>query len=533
MPIGLIIAIGFMAGEYIYNWLNRPPPPTPPNEVVIPLTTDGTPVPLLYGRCRVQSPILAYIGTPLTQLLSDGVTFEVYIDVFMVLGIPFDSNGINKLFNFYAGDALATTFADSNGTHIQDYIGSGNYESGGNSTATHTGAEVGVGVDVGGAVEWLNGNPSQQLVDPTSGVPSTVAGLYMTTPSGTLLGTPFTINGNQVWNHGTGIVAPSQIPGYRNFLSVMHWGQGAGDARGTGDAVHWCIGLQNSMAAYSYEVGAYPGSSALGLVGVDCNPIDVIYDLLTGGFGKLGYDPSIIDSSSFTVAGLTLKAENHGFSRCFDQRTDAQTMLTEICQQIDAVLFQDPSTGTIKIKLIRADYDTASLPIINPDNCEELQNFAAGGWTDVVNRVVLTFTDRVSDYKPGTAIARSQANAVGQDGQVNEVQLSFPGITTQELADTVADRILVAASRPLMKLSAIVNRSFLRVLPGDAVKLNWPEANIANIVFRVAGGTRGTLESGAIKLDLVQDYFYTHRNLPPISIIESFGGAHAFGGELP
>lgn len=516
MPIGLIIAAGFLVGEYIYHWLTRPPPPPPATEITVPLTEVGTPVPLVYGRIRVEKPILAYISTPPPpQYRSDFASYEYFIDVFMILGIPIQG-GANRIYNVWVGDLLLTQLADlPAGRFLKDYVGSGNFESGGQITgATTTGVFVGDTVDQGwtskGNIEFLNGNSTQKLVDPTTGVPSTAAGLYMTSTA--LLGDNAIFGDHdEPWNYGVGHLNPNVIPGYRGFLTAFHWSQRS-------DHAHWSLGLTPSMPAYSYEVGSYPsvGFFGIGPVGVDCNPVTVISDILTGGLGKLGLPLSYIDQASFIGAAVTLANENHGYSRAFDTRMTTADMLQEICLQIDGVLFEDAAAGTIKLKLIRADYDPATLPVISPDNCEELQNFAASGYTDVINRVVLTFTDRISNYKPGTATAFNQANAVGQDGQVNEMQVKCPGITSQVLANTVADRFLAAACRPLMKCRAVVNRSFLRLLPGSAVKLRWPEANISNIVFRVAGHSKGTLENGAIGLDLVQDYFYTHRGYPPV-----------------
>ncbi len=68
-----------------------------------------------------------------------------------------------------------------------------------------------------------------------------------------------------------------------------------------------------------------------------------------------------------------------------------------------------------------------------------------------------------------------------------------------------------------MKFRALVDRSFVRVNPGDAIKVTWSGPDIAGLVFRVvAPPDRGTLENGTIALDLVQDAAYTYRQIAPL-----------------
>jgi hypothetical protein len=519
----LLISLAIMGGEYVYHrWIDPPPPPPKADTIQIPLTETGSPIPLLYGRCRAASPILAYTSRVINSEslgATYGNAFVYSIDLFFVIGVPF-KNGICHIYNFWVGDVRYQQDPEYlTGKVLGDLVGNGNYEDNGGSGITLRTPALNIGSDYPGryslgTLEFLNGNTSQQLVNPNTSTPTTRAGLYMT--STTWLDQravgAFSPTTAEPWNYGVGYTPGGQVPGYRGYLCAFHWST----TQIPMERTHWTVGVTPQVPAYSYEIGSYPAASAFGLINnVDCNPIDVINDLLTDS-RKLGVDPSLIDSNSFTVAGVILANESHGYSRCFTEAINLAEMLAEVLRQIDGALYWDPRVGQMKIKLVRGDYDPVTLPIVTPDNCVELQNFAAGGWTDIVNRVVVKFSDRVSDYKPGTAIALSQANAVGQDGAIREVTVNYPGCCTQALANDLAARDLAALSRPLMKCRALVNRSFLRLFPGDVVKLNWPEANIANIIMRVVGIGRGTLESGVIPVDLVQDYFYVHRGYPPV-----------------
>ncbi len=307
----------------------------------------------------------------------------------------------------------------------------------------------------------------------------------------------------------------------------MH-GLGVTDAFGSDYSIHWVHGTTAQLPSYSFECSSYPAVGLYGSqVGDEANPADVIYDLLTGTFGKLGLSTDLVDSVSFEAAARTLLDEAHGYSRAFDELRSASEYIADILKQIDAVLYEDPIDSKIKLKLIRADYVPADCLEINPENCQKIETPAAGGWTGRANKIRVTFPKRGSQYTDGSATAQNQANAVGQDGIVEEVVLDFRGVCTQALADTIAGRELAALSRPMFKCSAIVDRSFLRINPGDVVALTWPDWHISGMLMRVAGVTRGSLQSGAIKLDLIQDFFYTARR------VFVGGGDHGALGGFP
>ncbi len=142
-------------------------------------------------------------------------------------------------------------------------------------------------------------------------------------------------------------------------------------------------------------------------------------------------------------------------------------------------------------------------------------DFAAGGSTDVPNKITITFTNRSDGSQSGQAYAINQANALGQDGEVREITIDMPGVCTQVVANQIASRELQARSRPIMKCRAVVNKTMLRVNPGDAIMVTWPEYGISRMVFRVGAVNRGVRDDGKISLELLQDYFYQWRRLPP------------------
>lgn len=500
------IAYGsFLVANYVYHrWFaEEPPKPKPAGEIQIPRVDEGATYPLLYGRCRVRSPILAW-HTRYPLAISVTYGFNYRLDMFMLLGIPF-KNVAARLHNIWVGDVKLLWASYANGGTADPTIGIPPY-SGTTFPGTHGFVALGpphnqpgqMGA-IGGLVQFYDGNAAQKHTEPADPwTANTVAGAHMKFVPG---------NGNR-------------IPGYRGFLAVFHFAVASPDG-----ANLWGMGDSPQVSPYSYEIASYPSDSDAFNVGVEANPAKVLYDLLTGEFGKLKFDSTRIDGISFSAAKQRLQEEGNGYSRAIEDAPDASQIVQEILQQIDGVLYEDPADGKIHIKLIRDDYDPAALIGVTTENCEEIQNLALGGFENVVNKVRLLFTDRSRDYIDGSAVAHNQAVAAGQDGEVRETLIRMPGVCTQALANELAARELAALSRPITKMRAIVDRTFYRVTPGDPVRVTWPEYGFDGRVFRVASVSRGTLASGQIALDLIEDFFYTWRDvLIPGHPVEPFPG---------
>jgi len=497
-----VIQAGIMLGTFVYHRTRNPTAPPRDRDVKIPLTEEGAIIPLIFGRCRVRAPVLAWIGDVQTSSgdVVSGVnsgTLLYRASAFFALGIPFE-DGLNRVHSMYVGEEALINTLDSPGggaipgdlrVQTDELEGDGAFEY---DTRRCSLMKDPVGVDLdttpsaGGWVEFLNGNTTQNIVDP-----------------GTLAATT-TLGERMVFD-----VDSDEIPGYRGFMSVFLYGIDPPDP----DA-GFNFGMSPQIPAVSFEASSYPFDALTAdRIGLDANPADVIYHLLKDHLGKLGLDYTRVDYTTFLACALTLDDEGHGYSRAIEDGTDTQEAIDEVLRQIDGVLYEDPLDGLFKLRLIRADFDPATILRIDPSNCEGIENFAAGGWTNVPNKIRVVFTDRHAGYVEGSATAQNQANAVGQNGQVREIVLNFPGICTQALADEVAGRELSARSRPIAKFRVIVDRSFWRVVEGDALLVNFPEYNISGMVVRAAHVSRRGPDSNSIAIDVIQDFFYVHRRI--------------------
>lgn len=538
----LLVSLGILAADYAYHrWISPPPPPPPPNLTInIPTTADGTVIPIIYGRVRVDRPILVWTspalaittlvgGQPTPPYPTESSSLYVYaVDMAFVLGIGFgfDNHAVHGVWGAEVGDPPGFDYCQINRMWVGQAEAvvrhSTTLDGGGNEPGTHGGfllanylieTQGDIALQLTGFIELLTGNPATQDLFNAGGFPLTHLAdrlyLFPTTPTPT-------------W--------------YRNMITVCLFGikDSGPDAQtalmptGTFQSA-WLVGASGTIPSYAFEVSAYPGQSLTApslylfqnpnalINGIDANPMDVLWDLLTGTHSKCRVPTSALNAASFQAAALTLFNEGNGFSRVWDTATTASDMIQEIDRQVDGRLFEDPDTGLIGYWLNRPDYDPTTLPNINPSNCIRIEGFTLGGQTDVPNVVQVTFRNRQTGYQQDMRIAAAQANSTNQ-GTYIAANVDMPGVCDPTNAQQIANRELTAQCRPLAKCSVYVSRDFLRTKIGDALSLTWPEVGISSMVMRVVNVDRGTLADGTIKLDLIQDYFYQWKRNPPVQL---------------
>jgi hypothetical protein len=462
------ITIGLLVGQYIYHRLTaKGAEPKSKDFLEGARLDEGGAMPFFYGRVLLRNLVCAWYGNAeATQRVGhpDG-TYQYKVDLVFVLGVPF-FDGLFRLHNVYVGDAQLVNLFGAGG--LAPEVPASNpaaflLDSG--SSVNEDSPEF-TSIDSG---ELGDGNSAQSMTG------STTAGFMI-------------IAGNSA----------SDIPSFRGFATLAM-------------RLHR---YSASLPTIALEASTYPIASALpdspGTSTDDPNPVDVLYDLHTAPM-KLALAPAKIDLPSWQAAAQTLYDEEHGYSRCWDSAPSAEEARDDVLRQIDGAIDEDPTTGKLRLKLIRADFNPADIQHITVHNCERIEGFAAGGWTDLPNKIRVVYTARDDGYRDGSATADSQANAVGQDGIEREVVLRYPGINTPVLAGSVAARELNARCRPLAKMTAIVSREFWRTMVGDPVAVSWPELQIYGRIFRVGRVNRGGPDSNVIALDLIEDFFYTHR----------------------
>lgn len=487
----LAVEGALILGDFVYHrWIEDKPPPLKPSSLSVPSTAEGSVIPLLYGTCRVRSPVLAWVGNWFAeQIGSDPIDHFIYfLNSLWVVGAPFNLGTASLASIFVANRKIGmlTRSAPTDSPAAYDRAGRTRYLVNGESSFF---GGAGTGGILEGEIAFYDGRPDQRVSD---GVNHGDFRLDRTEIQAYLTGDrPAAGIPNQQYSS----IDASLIPGYRGLALCFLFEWGGAESPTT--------------TSVSFEVTALSTGSASDLghsLSLDADPAAVIYDLLTSGWGKLSLPTSKIDLTSFQAASATLFSEGHGYSRAIEDADDAITIINDVLHQIDGVLYEEPTTGRIELHLVRPDYTVAGLTDINPDNAR-LTNYQVQGWSETINQIRLTFTSRQNNYADGQVIAQNPANVVYQGGKLRSSEMRFVGCSTPELAQKLASRELAAVSAPLTKATVVVNRSFYQARPGSVYTLTWPKLGIDHMVMRVARVNLGQLHQGEITLDLMRDIF--------------------------
>lgn len=270
------------------------------------------------------------------------------------------------------------------------------------------------------------------------------------------------------------------------------------------------IGNFLSIKNWYFEVQRIPNGLGLGTPAVndlDCNPMNVAYEIMTNIQWGLGFPPETIDVPSLTAAATILATEGNGFSFILESPKEASEILDLIQEQVDGIFFIDPLTNTWKINLARGGYDIDAAPQMLVSNMHALKSFSRTSWEDTTNQVKVEFFDSSDQYKKTYALAQDLANQRIQGGVVVTQNLAFPGVKNATLANVIAWRELRASSYPLAKAKIIVDRTFYTIQPGQVVSLTDDDLGFTKLPLRVNKIDFGDLVDNKITLDLVQDIY--------------------------
>lgn len=511
---GLIIEGAILGGIYLYHrWIEDHPPGPRPSELQVPRSDEGATVPFLYGHCRVRAPVMAWVGGQRFLPRANG-RFAYWLDMLYVLGVPF-YGGAASLLSIYAGDIRLLLNGSDDWPPPEGLTPKLSTLPiyGPPAPARHnyfvfneparvfeSDSEFDTVINFG-FVEFWDGSPTQTLSDAINDVDpdciSDTQGALEVAPMNKIY---FFINedatGEESFPELGEDIQPTDITSFRNFATCLLY--------------HWCNGDSANLTAYSFEVSSQSTmfvANDLTLVGAD--PAAVIYDLLTSPFGKLGLPASKVDSASFLAAAVTLRAERHDYSRAIEEPEDASAVISDVLRQIDGVLYEEPTTGSLVLKLVRNDYDPNALDDVNPGNARPSGSgwYQVQGWSETINQVRVSFVDIANDFAEGLAIGQNNANFFGQGNRLRSVDIRYVGCGSRLLAQKLASRELAAVSRPIVKATVIVNRAFYQTRPGDVLTLTWPNLGIDHMIMRVARVDLGQLGDGRIVLDLIRDIF--------------------------
>lgn len=479
--MGFWIAFLQYIAVFLISELLRPKPdienakPASLGDFQFPTADEGRAVPIVWGTVRLNGPNIGWFGDLRTKAIKKKVKTGMFSSKNVIVGYRYFL-GID--FMLCRGDMSTGTPDLSNGIRkiwVQDEL----LRSGGSwvndGTISFDQPQFFGGKDEGGIVGTMRVYP---------GSTGQVKSSYMA---------------------NLGEIVPTKLPAYRGTAHVVLEGMEVGNSA--------------NIPPWAFEVRRIPNGLNLTLTnalvsGHGANPANVIYEILTNAEWGLGI--TNIDVADFQASAAVLASEGNSYGRILDRGILAKEILSEIQQQIDGFIVQDPVSKQWKLKLVReSDYPSplSLVPVFNEANTRDVE-FTRGSWADTTNQVKVQFTDRNKEYKTTFAVAQDMANKIIQNGDNVTTTLNMPGIQDRTVANRFAWQELRTLSYPLAKGKIRANREHISLLPGDLARLIWPPYDI-DIYIRITRIQLGSDSANEIIYDYSEDIF--RQELPSFS----------------
>jgi hypothetical protein len=300
--------------------------------------------------------------------------------------------------------------------------------------------------------------------------------------------------------------ANAPVPNYFGLCHMVLWNVALGMS-GTGTP--FMQGLSVGVTRRPNQLGV---TATHEQIGNDANPACMLYELLTDTRWGLGIPSASIDVTTFRAVGETLYTEGFGMSLVVSDQQAGRDIAAEILRHIDGVMFTDPATALLTLKLVRSDYVFADLPVYDDTVFHNLE-ISRPATSETRNHVRLRYQTPKGVEKIATET--NLANVQKRGGLVVQ-DVSYPGITDPALAQRVAARDLKTFSYEFARISGDVDRRAWAIRPASVFRLTSAKYGITDMVCRVVRPSLGTLTDGQIHIEAVEDAFNVNwTGMPP------------------
>lgn len=275
--------------------------------------------------------------------------------------------------------------------------------------------------------------------------------------------------------------------------------------------------LRSDGSDFGYAVGSNGIAARIKIIRSrkgDMNPAHIIRECLTDPDWGMGYAESDIDDVSFSAAADVLYREGMGISLLWDRQTAIEEFVKEVVKHIDAALFVDRFTGKFVLKLIRFDYEEASLVHLTESNVDKISDFSRPTFGELTNSISVNYWD--TDTNTDASVTLQDIALTQMQGSTINTTIQYPGFTNKIIATKVAERDLKTLSTPLITCTIYANTEAANLNIGSAFKLTWPDYDVYGVVMRVTGIAYGDGKNNRVRINATQDVF----NLPDSVIIE-------------
>lgn len=436
-----------------------------------PTAEEGRPIAVLFGKKRIQGPNVVWYG--------DFWAYRMYKKVKTSL---FNTKRQTFGYMYFVGMHMITGYANADGVKQ---------------------------IWVGEKVVWPTANdPSVEQADgaalATINAISIFGGPYK---EGGVSGVVDIMYGEASQAQNTYLVSKlgSDISAYRGLLSIVlnkvYVGTNA-------YIKPWSFLIKRTDKLVAGGAQWYIAKAKIG--GDDLNPIHIIRECLTDFEFGLGTPVTDINDTNFQAAADILYTEGSGLSYTWDLSTPVEEFIGDILNTIEAMLYQNLSSGQWEIKLIREPTagELSAAETFDEDTILEIEEFDRPAYGEIVNQVTINWNDRI--YNKNRPCTVHDSTLIEKQGNaIIEKTFNYYGICSESIANDVANRELLLATSMLATIKMRCNRQMSHLKPGDIFKLTWSDLGITTMVVRIVEVNYGNLDNNEITLTCVEDVFST------------------------
>lgn len=287
----------------------------------------------------------------------------------------------------------------------------------------------------------------------------------------------------------------ADLPGYRNVAMAI--------------SRQMYIGTSNYPKTPAWILRSTPNT--LGLTtnrhiinGRSANPAAFLYWVMTEDIVGMQIPAAQIDIDAFRAVGNTLHAEGFGVNFQFDSQMVAGELVDEVLRHVDGFKYIDPETGLLGIGLVRDDYDPDDLLVLDGSNIIGTPDITEPSWAEQVNYITVEYLD--TDFKK-RAVPYPNLAAIERRGEIDARTYQYLGIDDGDMAAAIAARLVKRHAYPLKAGTMVANREAWRLREGSVFVWSGYPFDIPPRVMRVVEIDNGDIQSGEIRLTVVEDIF--------------------------
>ncbi len=236
------------------------------------------------------------------------------------------------------------------------------------------------------------------------------------------------------------------------------------------------------------------------------NPAHIIWEAMTNPQWGGGFPPHRLHIPSFAAAAETLRKEKFGLCLYWSRKTSVFEFVSSVQKYIEATLYVDRTDGKFHLDLLRECKDPDTLPLFTEkDGLLAVEEIGLPMEFGAVNEVTVKWHDPITD---NDRVWREQ-NLAGfiSSGQISSVSLSYPGLSTADLAARVAMRELRKRARSPRSFKLKLNRRAWNLQIGSLIRITTPLLELPSVPLRISRIEDGTLENSAMSVVATEDVY--------------------------